>query len=252
MTVDAQILYTNVDPDHQHLGGAGGVSIDLDQDSIPDFYVFASDTIINLFEIKRTKVRPLNSNGEIAGTMPTVYNYALALDAYSMIDTVMDWNGATNTMAFNLNGANPYNEQWNGVQDKYLALRVKAGPYYYYGWARLDVGLQGDFFVLKDFAIETVPNTPIYAGDKGLNVGLSETAPSEILIQQKGRTLTLEANDQKGSGTIELYNLQGQLLQTQTWTGTKVNLHLGDIAGGMYILKAHFGDAHLNQKVFIR
>jgi hypothetical protein len=55
---------------------------------------------------------------------------------------------------------------FTGLQSAYLGLQFQEGGQTYYGWARVGVPYTGlDAVWLYDYAYETVPNTPIFAGE---------------------------------------------------------------------------------------
>ena len=55
---------------------------------------------------------------------------------------------------------------FNGLESAYLGLQFQEGGQTYYGWARVGVPYTGMNAVwLYDYAYETVPNTPILAGE---------------------------------------------------------------------------------------
>jgi hypothetical protein len=55
---------------------------------------------------------------------------------------------------------------WVNVNKRYLGLELKIGSKIHYGWARLNVKIQGSSIVatLTGYAYETVPGKPIKAG----------------------------------------------------------------------------------------
>jgi hypothetical protein len=53
---------------------------------------------------------------------------------------------------------------WSGLSDKYLPLRLVVGSSVYFGWLRLDVGINGIYVTIKDYAYNATSNQTILAG----------------------------------------------------------------------------------------
>src|SRR5262249_35063274 len=52
----------------------------------------------------------------------------------------------------------------NGVQDGYAGLRINLNGDFYYGWVRLDVDAAAQWMIVKDYAINTIADSAILAG----------------------------------------------------------------------------------------
>ena len=190
----AQVVYTDVNPDYSHdapqNNGFAIYPLDLNNDQTVDFLVASRDTVTTA-TVRLTLAVPYGTNA-VAGETPSAYDYALALDINSMVDSTLNWIAATNTMAYNVDSANPYDENWNGVTDKYLGLKFVVGANTHYGWARLDSYAIGDSIVVKDYAFNATPNGGIMTGDMG-SVSLTETQVENLVkfINKSNNSLTL-------------------------------------------------------------
>ena len=132
-----------------------------------------------------------------------------------MIDNTLNWISATNTMAYNVNSSNPYNENWNGVTDKYLALQFVSGGNTYYGWARMDVQAIGDAWTLKDYAYNSTALTGINAGDMG-TADLNEYTLDNLVhfINQTNNTVLVKVNGDLEGGIVNVISMTGQTVST--------------------------------------
>ncbi|GDX51921.1 hypothetical protein LBMAG27_09680 [Bacteroidota bacterium] len=75
---------------------------------------------------------------------------------------------------------------WLNTTDKYLGVKVHEGANDFYGWIRLDVNVPSSKITVKDFALNTSPNTPILAGDIGC---ISVNPEMPIITQASADTL---------------------------------------------------------------
>lgn len=171
---NAQILYTDVNPDVTIDLSNPLFELDLDNNNIVDFelqalsfyYVYGSF----LSAAEAVNVAPLSSNGiAVGGGYYT--NYPYAMSAGAAIGPALSFNSFYSNI---LNGfffySGPYGYfsspfgNWPTNQDKYLGLRVDISGQPHYGWARIEV-LGPSTMVLKDYAIQLSPNLPLNAGD---------------------------------------------------------------------------------------
>lgn len=254
---NAQIIYTDVNPDIMHYGGTGIEHLDINNDGTTDFMLAAIDTTIQnsagTFNVRTTLCVPYGTAGnEIAGSMPGNYNYALALTSGYMIDASLTFIGATNTMAYNINSANPYNEHWNGVTDRYLGLRFHANGSTYYGWARLDVDASGATFVLKDYAYNSALGQGIAAGDMGNATAIDKSSDSNVRMYSSANTLTIETDIPNTDGHLQVVNLSGQIVNDQTIDAGKEVVNLEGLSAGIYTAVVQFGSETARHRIIIR
>ena len=165
---DAQILYTDVDPDTAIIGYAS-YDLDLNNDGIDDIDIEAGNDLwynfIEIWEFGDGSVMVTNTWSELP----------LALDdgAHITDDGNFEKSPPALIMAsvFDYYGEiAPGFGNWLDAADKYLGVRVQIDTNYYYGWIRLSTSVQHDephtiTTELKDYAIQLTPNTPIHAGD---------------------------------------------------------------------------------------
>jgi hypothetical protein len=251
---NAQIVYTDVNPDFAHPGNEVGYGLDLNNDANFDFALFSLDTTLaSGNRIRNTVVAPYGTaaaSNAIAGEAPSGYDYALALNNGDMIDNTLNWIAATNTMAYNVNSANPYNENWNGVTDKYLGLKFVVAGNTHFGWARLDVLAIGDIWTLKDYAFNASPNTGLTAGQM---TGVSTMAMESLVhfVNQPNNTVKVVVNGGLTEGAITLVSATGQTVSTGNVDSDQYIVDLNGLAAGIYVINAEFAEGSMTKKVIV-
>jgi hypothetical protein len=228
--------------------------LDLNNDANFDFALFSLDTTLaSGNRIRNTVVAPYGTaaaSNAIAGEAPSGYDYALALNNGDMIDNTLNWIAATNTMAYNANSANPYNENWNGVTDKYLGLKFVVAGNTHFGWARLDVLAIGDTWTLKDYAFNASPNTGLTAGQM---TGVSTLAMESLVhfVNQPNNTVKVVVNGGLTEGAITLVSANGQTVSTGNVDADQYIVDLNGLAAGIYVINAEFAEGSMTKKVIV-
>lgn len=253
---NAQIVYTDVDPDFSHPGDEIGFGLDLNNDANPDFIIASVDTTITntqgTFRVRNTVIAGYGTQAAqnaIAGETPSNYNYALALNMNDMIDNTLNWISATNTMAYNVNSANPYNENWNGVTDRYLGLRFDAGGNTYYGWARMDVQAEGDIWTLKDYAYN--------AGQVGIEAGatafIEEGTMDQYVhfINQADNSVMVRMNEAITGANVTVVSASGQVVQAGAVEGSEFVVDMNGLAGGIYMINVTSEQGSITKKMSV-
>jgi hypothetical protein len=252
---NAQIVYTDVNPDFmadddQDANGFTVAGIDLNNDATVDFVVAARDTTVSGSRIRFTLVAPATSANAIAGDVPSGYNYAFALNNGDMIDNTLNWIAATNTMAYNVDSANPYNSYWNGVTDKYLGLKFVAGGSTYYGWARLDVDAIGDVWTLKDYAYNSTADQGLQAGQTaGL---LTEQMEGMVhFVNQADNSVKVVINPSLTGGKISVISSTGAVVSSSAVEGDSFVVSMNGLSAGVYVISAEFNEGAMTKKMIV-
>jgi hypothetical protein len=251
---NAQVVYTDVDPDFTADPAQNdpvyAVGLDMDNDAANDFILACRDSTISGNRVRWTVVAPLGSNAVAGETLS--YDYALALDAGAMIDNTVNWIAATNTMAYNVNSANPYDENWNGVTDKYLGLQFETGGSTYYGWARLDVLADGDVWTIKDYAYESTANAGIEAGDMGSAANLDEATLDQLVhfINKANNTVLVKVNGLEG-GVVNVVSAAGQTVQAGNVENGAFVVNMNDLTAGVYMINVSFANGSITKKMLV-
>jgi hypothetical protein len=160
---EARIVYT---PTHHVIAEGGHYRLDVNHDGITDFSLQAQITHTTGYSgfYASLSAVPAAGNGVEGwtGSRP----WASALKAGGRIGSRHYFPGKV--MAFY---CSPFcsggpSGSWVNVNNRYLGLQVKIGGKIHYGWARLNVKIQGSSIVgtLTGYAYETVPGKPIKAG----------------------------------------------------------------------------------------
>ncbi|MEJ6582458.1 MAG: T9SS type A sorting domain-containing protein [Crocinitomicaceae bacterium] len=251
----AQIVYTDiVDFDIDDDNNAGGftlVGLDLDNDATNDFIIACRDTTTTA-RVRYTLVAPANSVNRINGETLS-YDYALALDNGMMIDNTVNWIAATNTMAYNVDSANPYSENWNGVTDKYLGLEFQTAGTTYYGWCRLDVQAIGDVLTIKDYAYNSTAATGIAAGDMG-SADVNEYTLDNLVhfINQTNNTVLVKVNGNLEGGLVNVISMTGQSVSTGAVVNNAYTVDMNGLQAGIYMINVTFGKETVSRKMTVR
>jgi hypothetical protein len=251
----AQVVYTDVNPDYAHdapqNNGFAVYPLDLNNDQTVDFVLVSRDTVTANSTIRLTLAVPYGTNA-VAGETPSNYDYALALDINSMVDSTLNWIAATNTMAYNVDSANPYNENWNGVTDKYLGLKFVVGANTHYGWARLDSYAIGDSIVVKDYAFNATPNGGIMTGDMG-SVSLTETQVENLVkfINKSNNSVQVVLNGNLTNGVVSVVSSTGQVVSSDAITEKTFSVDMNNLSSGIYMVNVTFNEGATTKKIIV-
>lgn len=165
-TADAKVVYT---PAHVVLRLGDNYNVDLNHDDTTDF------TIKNL--------KYCSSDFCYFGLLEQpVYNFAVgdsrfaaALRRGVQIDSRLKFSPRVGVLAsywWGVNGTGT-SGNWVNVKHRYLGLKLQVKGKTHYGWARLNVKVQGPSITgtLTGYAYETIPGKGIVAGNRGSTTG---------------------------------------------------------------------------------
>jgi hypothetical protein len=251
----AQVVYTDVNPDYSHDApqdnGFAIYPLDLNNDQTVDFVIASRDTVTANAHVRFTLAAPYGAGNAVAGENPGGYDYALALDINSMVDSTLNWIAATNTMAYNVDSANPYNENWNGVTDKYLGLKFVVGANTHYGWARLDSYAIGDSIVVKDYAFEATPNVGIMTGNMGAS--LTETQIENLVkfVNKPNNSVQVVVNGNLTNGVVSVVSSTGQVVSTDAITEKTFSVDMNTLSSGIYMVNVTFNEGATTKKIIV-
>lgn len=251
----AQVVYTDVNPDYSHDAVQDATfsiyPLDLNNDQTVDFLVASKDTVTANGHVRFTLAVPYGAGNAVAGETPSNYDYALALDINTMVDSTLNWIAATNTMAYNVDSNNPYNENWNGVTDKYLGLQFIVGGNTHYGWARLDSYAIGDSIVVKDYAFEATPNVGILTGNMGAS--LTETQIENLVkfVNQSNNSVQIVVNGNLTNGVVSVVSSTGQIVSSDAITEKTFSVDMNNLSSGIYMVNVTFNEGATTKKIIV-
>jgi hypothetical protein len=251
----AQVVYTDVNPDYSHDAVQDATfsvyPLDLNNDQTVDFLVASKDTVTANAHVRFTLAVPYGAGNAVAGETPSAYDYALALDINTMVDSTLNWIAASNTMAYNVDSNNPYNENWNGVTDKYLGLQFIVGGNTHYGWARLDSYAIGDSIVVKDYAFEATPNVGILTGNMGAS--LTETQIENLVkfVNQSNNSVQVVVNGNLTNGVVSVVSSTGQIVSSDAITEKTFSVDMNNLSSGIYMVNVTFNEGATTKKIIV-
>ncbi len=178
----SQIIYTDINPDTVLLANSSApfhyYYMDINQDSIIDFKFahFAPSTSWLKAEVYCQYGNNQDEAVLTSGSTPISlsFNSTIGASSGSWTNTV---SGSTNSALF----------LPNGLTDKYIGLRIQLSGQWHYGWAKVDVPSNAGSFTLKSFAVNTLPNQMINAGDTGISTSISTVENHNGFIDVKSR-----------------------------------------------------------------
>ncbi|HYV95202.1 MAG TPA: T9SS type A sorting domain-containing protein [Chitinophagales bacterium] len=170
---DAQIVYTDVNPDAVSLNSV--YSLDLNNDGLVDYWITTYLYSSTGTETGYVYVSPVDNN-EVANVEnypgAQIEFYPAVLNAGDNIDPQLKWDDmSSQTLAyFSLSFTSGYrytSGNWISQEKKYLGLRFNFNGELHYGWVRLSVSSEASPCTILDYAYEATPNKMIKAGDIG-------------------------------------------------------------------------------------
>ena len=164
-SANAQILYTDLDPDAE-TSLPGNYILDLNNDGISDFKF----NLIGLTAIYGNQMRVMGySDNSIERDLS---NFPGIFQSYAYANVVMGGNPIGGSASF-------YGQEimatyytfylfgnFANTVDQFMGVKLVLNSNAYYGWVRLSVNATCNKLTISDYAVDTVANESILAGDK--------------------------------------------------------------------------------------
>jgi hypothetical protein len=178
-TAEAQIVYTDLDPDE--FVSDGSFLIDFDGDGDPEIEINEDDVDNDgnprdyTRAYKEPVIGPDSTTGIIADLIEYpgggLYAYPRPLAAGVTVDGGGDFQ---DYYLFTFTFLNTDPVTWLGEGERYIGVRLSMNEggtaTTHFGWVLLEMPVQGGSILVKSFAYEATPNTPIQTGDTGVGI----------------------------------------------------------------------------------
>ncbi|OFY17833.1 MAG: hypothetical protein A2W98_06500 [Bacteroidetes bacterium GWF2_33_38] len=242
MSANAQIIYTDVDPDTTIIcpaqvpcTGCDSSQIfylGLNHDNILDFrlvaqiYQFEEGNWYDAYDLRIEIMAPLSPNR--TGWSKMNYGDEIGPDYF--------WQtGST----FN---------SWINNDEYYMGLRLFKDNQYYYGWVLVKlVVTYNRGLTIKEYAYNTIPQLPIKAGEGTVGIDNIEITDNNIYITNK----TLNIVNLSPDCIIDLYNMSGQKMNTYNITGNHNSFDLSAYSEGVYVLKVQCNKSVYSKTIIV-
>ncbi|MGM5468690.1 T9SS type A sorting domain-containing protein [Flavobacteriaceae bacterium LMO-SS05] len=213
--------------------------IDFDGDATNDFVIYS--TTYGLYGYVYGVNKVLGSvysfiSSYSSSNIGLIYPFALNNDAIisggqnSWINQYYDFDYGWNILNVNSCGYGV----WCDVTNKYIGIQFKIGPNTHYGWARLDVGMNGNVWTLKDYAYHMTPNTQIRAGQT-TSLGIDDNVFSKIKVIALKKSIGLYNLPEET--TYNVLNMTGQLVLNGNTQNRNHVIEAPTLTSGVYIVE---------------
>jgi hypothetical protein len=255
---DAQIIYTDVNPDSV-LTGTESLLLDINNDGVFDYKITQGYLKIDTVNYFANWFSALNDNQVFSAgvtSMGSSWHYVpMPLNFWDDMKPVGYNRVWKKGGRLSFSGNNPwmYSSLWRGLKDKYAGLKFKINGEYYFGWARMDVDSSSKSLTLKDYAYYDEAEKPIRAGS--VKVSLPDDNPMKnIRVYSTAGVIKIETPvNENINGTIILSDINGMELKSVIVKNLKnIELNAQELPGGLYIVNIRSEKGILNKKVLIR
>lgn len=235
---EAQMVYTNVDPDVL-INSGENYDFDLDSDGNDDFG-FTNVLYSGIGAMNVLIEGPGGIAGYIGSILGSTFPFVSVLDDGDVVDNALNWYSTSGgapllwgsfAVVYSLG-------PWNNVTDKFVGLRFKIGADFHYGWARIDVS--HTTITLKDFAYNATANASLSTdGDVAIQTEENNFIPLTYSIDG-GIHISLPADQQTAS--VSVYDLTGKMVHNEIISDQK-DILLNNAPKGIYLVEVENGEA---------
>lgn len=129
-------------------------------------------------------------------------------------------------------------KNWAGKQDKYVGLRIKLNNQWRYGWVRLSIPSDTSKIIVKDYAYNQSPDTPINAGQtvSRINELYSKEKNTVFIYPNPFKvSATMQFQEATDDAEINISDMYGRGLKTlNNISGNNVKVDRGNLSYGIY------------------
>ena len=270
---NAQVVYTDVNPDYLLTGNFNSYSLDLNNDSFEDFTLTAIDTLISYLssgytynaQITGAALRnPVLSNSWLINTssgLPTPlsqgdnignsgffassYSSSVGVPIIAQFDYEYLLNGVT------ISSYNSTFGDFSFDQEGILGLKFNINGSIHYGWARIEVTSSGSISI-KDYAYESTPDSSIIAGDNGSGlVGISSNLDG-VKLTMLNNNLQVLNNSSYKELQLTVTNISGQTVINSQLNNPTETIGMNEFASGIYLAKVNSESKFYIKKIYVR
>ena len=248
---DAQIIYTDINPDSTTNIGGNFYNLDLDNGGIFDFSFNLNFGSATSYPAQQVAVTPAGSNG-VPGDTVGAYVYPFAFNSGDTIKSTLQFNfGASQSMASYFGSGYSYGN-FLGQTDKFIGLQFYIGTNLHYGWARFDVDATASQFTIKDYAYNSVPNAYILAGE--MPVGITEnTLNNNASIYSSDKNIIIKfLSDELIQAYVKITNALGQEMHCASIGNKETSIDMTKEKTGIYFVTISQEGIVYTKKVYIR
>lgn len=256
--VNAQIQYTDVNPDQVVDQNNSPFMLDLDGDLVDDmnFIVgFASGTyyggLINYTgnyavasgAANRIVLDTSNSYAAMLMSGSAIGSSAMLSSGTQMLGAVVNYTGlASGTIQAG---------NFLGMTDGYMGMEFDISGSMHYGWVRLDVANDATSITIKDYAYHTVAGTMLNAGEDGLGLSNVDMIDKVHFKPMLNKVIVNVTPDLIGSD-LTVVDLAGNEVSRMTIEGVNTDVAYDNIDSGIYMIVVASEEASISKKVYIR
>jgi hypothetical protein len=271
-SANAQVIYTDVNPDFLLTGNLNTYDLDLNNDGTAEFSLMSLDTLINYvsssstynIEAKGASIRNTNSSNSWVDSTGGISN----LSQGANIGSSAQFNNNSSSSYFGsfLALSVSYSYLFNGVpvsnssyfygnftpnEQGILGLKVSINNNIHYGWARVEYLPDGSLSI-KDYAYDATPNNPIIAGDNGTGlVGVQEQL-NAVTISMLNNNIRIENKGANDDCLMVLTNISGQqILEKQLKDKIEI-VDVSEFSTGIYLVKVISDSQSYVKKIYIK
>lgn len=232
----SQINYTDVSPDLTFTADQQ-YFLDVNNDLTNDYIIEQVDSILSGNPLEGVQLRAVGTVNEAIYETASL-TFLASVTFNDLIDANDLWTVPTPSLpaggVITIGSTDYPSGDWADGLDHYAALRFEASSNTYYGWVRFSVTTDGLSFTIKDYAYHSTKGGVLLAG--AIVDGVEDIEFSEFSLQQTGTTILIQ-NQINFENTIEVFDLTGKLLKSETMNSNLLMLDLSHFNNGIYIIK---------------
>jgi hypothetical protein len=262
-SVNAQIVYTDVNPDVVVDVNSGIVGLDFNNDATDDlgfavqnqagtatYSTFTYQYDIN-FALVAGSVMGMSSSSSFA---VTALNNGDAIGAAGQFNnasagSILGGFGPLTIPAFSY--TTDYTAgNFLGAVDKFVGTKFTAGANTHYGWVRVDVAADASTITIKDHAFNATPNGTINAGQMA---GLENFAvENKVTIKTTLEEAMINVTPDLIGGSLVITDMAGKEVKSALINDINAKISYTGLNTGVYFVEARFESGSVNKKVYVK
>ncbi len=258
--VQAQIKYVDL-PDTTLNTNNAIFDLNLDEDTLGVVdYRFIQYVDTGSFKISGSFIQAVsNAGNSVLGLDYANYAYPFNLNQGDDIGPSAVFKGAggpnsLGQLALKADGVSYPNDKFHGAVNGLIGLRFRADRddtiRSFYAWVRVDVAADNKSMTIRDMAWNEAYGETIRAGEGAPWLGQDEPKiKNSLSLQQLGQDLLFSST--KGDADLEIYNLQGALLESRRIEKGEQRLKLDFLSKGILVAKLSDGKEEKQIKLLV-